>query len=58
MTREEWKDWANYNNQENFDCILYEIVRDGTRENCFAGRRMQMTATAFASWAKEEVQSV
>lgn len=44
--------------QTDHDCILYEIVKDGTKRNSSAGKRYEMTATSFANWAKEEVKDV
>lgn len=41
--------------QTDHDCILYEIVKDGTKGNASAGKRSEMTAASFANWAKEKV---
>jgi hypothetical protein len=51
-------DYPLYTGQGDHDCILYEIVKDGSKKNCSAGQRGNMTATSFASWAKEEVKDV
>lgn len=51
-------DYPLYVGQRDHDCILYEIVKDGSKKNRSAGQRGHMTATSFANWAKEEVKDV
>lgn len=49
-------DYPLYPSQTDRDCILYEIVKDGSKKNLTAGKSGRMTATSFASWAKEEAR--
>lgn len=49
-------DYPLYDGQLDHDCILYEVVKDGSKKNLSAGKNGRMTATSFASWAKAEVQ--
>lgn len=51
-------DYPLYTGQGDHDCILYEVVKDGSKKNLSAGQRGNMTATSFANWAKKEVQDV
>lgn len=44
--------------QTDHDCVLYEIIKDGTKRNQSAGKRSEMTAASFANWAKKEVKDV
>ena len=37
------------------DCILYEIVKDGSKKNRTAGEQGRMSAASFCAWAKQEV---
>lgn len=48
-------DYPMYDGQDDHDCILYEIVRDGTKSNSTAGKTYSMTATSFAAWARAEI---
>lgn len=41
-----------YGGQESEDCLLYEIVSDGSKNNRLVGKRYPMTLASFASWAK------
>lgn len=36
--------------------FLYEVVKDGSKKNLSAGKNGRMSATSFASWAKQEVK--
>lgn len=49
-------DYPLYAGQLDRDCILYEIVKDGSKKNLSAGEKGQMSAASFAAWAKAEVQ--
>lgn len=49
-------DYPLYAGQLDHDCILYEIVKDGSKKNLSAGKNGRMSAVSFASWAKEEVK--
>lgn len=51
-------DYPIYSGQRDHDCILYEIVKDGSEKNRSAGQRGHMTAASFATWAKGEVHGV
>lgn len=46
-----------YDGQNEQDCVLYEIVNDGTKKNRTAGSRGVSSAASFAAWAKEEVSN-
>ena len=46
-----------YDFQTETDCVLYEIVKDGSKNNFSAGKSGVMTATSFATWAKCEVNN-
>lgn len=48
-------EYALYTGQLDGECLCYEIVQDGSKKNLAAGKRCNMTVSAFASWAKEEV---
>ena len=50
-------DYPLYAGQGDHDCILYEIVKDGTKKNASAGKRSEMTAVSFANWAKYKVEA-
>lgn len=41
-----------YEAQESEDCLLYEIVNDGSKSNRLVGKRYPMTLASFALWAK------
>lgn len=43
-----------YRGQEDKDCVLYEIINDGTKKNLNAGKTGVMSAASFAAWAKSE----
>lgn len=44
-----------YNGQLDIDCVLYEIVNDGSKKNLTTGKTGVMSTASFASWAKSEV---
>ena len=46
-----------YDHQTETDCVLYEIVKDGSKKNFSAGKSGVMTTTSFATWAKHEVNN-
>lgn len=46
-----------YDFQTETDCVLYEIVKDGSKKNFSAGKSGVMTATSFATWAKHEANN-
>lgn len=43
-----------YDGQLDSDCVLYEIVKDGSKKNLTAGKTSVMSAAAFSAWAKKE----
>lgn len=43
-----------YPGQMDTDCVLYEIINDGSKKNLSAGKTGVMSASSFATWAKEE----
>lgn len=43
-----------YEGQLDADCVLYEIVKDGSKKNRLAGKTGVMSSASFAVWAKEE----
>lgn len=45
-----------YEGQSDTDCVFYSIVNDGTKANKLCGTTGVMTATSFASWAKEAMK--
>lgn len=45
-----------YDGQSDTDCVLYSVVNDGTKANKLCGTTSVMTATSFASWAKEALK--
>lgn len=46
-----------YDGQIEQDCVLYEVINDGTKKNKTAGQKGVSSTTAFASWAKAEVSN-
>ena len=46
-----------YNEQIDFDCVKYEIVKDGSKKKLSSGKTGVMTTKGFASWAKYEVNA-
>lgn len=45
-----------YDEQECLENLRYEIVHDGSKNNCTAGEQGNMTVASFAAWAKERIQ--
>lgn len=43
-----------YAGQIDTDCVLYEIVNDGSKKNLTAGKTGVTSTASFASWAKSE----
>lgn len=48
-------DYPLYGGQGDHDCILYEIVKDGSKKNKTAGEKGKMTVRSFLSWAKFKI---
>lgn len=48
-------DYPMYGKQIDRDCILYEIVKDGSKKNRTASEQVRMSAASFCTWAKQEV---
>lgn len=44
-----------YHGQMDQDCVLYEIIKDGSKKNKTAGKTGVTSTASFATWAKEEV---
>ena len=45
-----------YAGQEDKDCLEYEIINDGTKNNLTKGKVDRMSRASFAAWAKQEVR--